>query len=276
MKNNTYSTLLNIIAICIAGMLLLIALIALIVSGVTSGILFFISAILISPLIKIFLNSSKGILRSIRILGGVFFFILGIIFWQDGVEVKADVTKVANQRKDSINQLLKPKELSVCEVIQDISELETATIKEADLKFPNYGSDHNTYVTKVSESKTKEYLKLNHIKDSLYNEILTFVMECTDEERKQRQREIRWQKQQTKELKKKKEKCLQASCSLISNRIKNSLDNPKSFEKVSCEQINFKDGVMTIQITYRGENAFGAIRTEKQAFNIDVDNCSIL
>ncbi|MBP2833817.1 hypothetical protein J8281_16600 [Aquimarina sp. U1-2] len=285
MKNNTTSILLNVLASFIA-LFFIIGGIGMLIEGETvAGLLLIVACIIISPLTKLILKTIKrDTVKIIRIVAPIILFFIASLFYSlDSMKefkVKADKNKLEKQKlaqlKDSLNYSLSQKDLSVCKIITDISTIESNCIKEADKKYPDFGQKHNDYTYELIEKRTKEYLDQKQIDSITYDNIRLFIMDCTEAERQAKIAETKRKKAQLRSQRETVEKCLEAACSIVPDKIKASLHNPKSFEKVNCEYLGSKGNNFSIRITYRGENAYGAIRTEQAIATVEIETCDLV
>ena len=179
--------------------------------------------------------------------------------------------------KDSINEILLKQQLDICTVVNDISLLEQEAIKLADKKYPNFDyPQHSNYSEKLRISKTNSYLNKNNINQVFLDKVLLFNVECAEKDRLSRIENLKIKKVEQKIKKEAISKCLEAACSIVPDKIKSQLHNPKSFEKVNCKYLGAKGTTFSISITYRGENAFGSIRTEKKIADINIETCKLI
>lgn len=192
-------------------------------------------------------------------------------------KVKIDESIYLEKLNDSLDLILQPNNLSVCIIAKNISNLELLSIKEADRKYPNFDAPHHgNLVEKLQISKTDSYCLKNKINKDLYNKMTILFSDCLEDEHLQRIENLKKKKTAQKERKRKVDKCYEAACSIVPDKIKASLHNPSSFEKVSCEYLGVDGNTFSIKVTYRGENAFKAIRTETSIAIIDYDTCNLV
>jgi hypothetical protein len=287
MKNNTTSILLNVVASIIAIILLFSAIALLAEKGYISGLLLLLTAIIVSPLPKILFKKVKPLtIRIVRVIAPIILFTIAGAFIQKDTlnnNLKTNPSTVDQEKiylvqlKDSLNAILEPKKLDVCTIIKEINTLELEAIKQADKKYPNFEApQHGNLSEKLRISKTNSYLKKKQLSESLYDKVLTFVNECSEADRKAKIQEDKIQQMLLQAEKNKIDECYKASCSIVPDKIKASLHNPKSFEKVNCKYLGSKGNTFSIRITYRGENAFGVIRTEKAIATIDIETCNLI
>ena len=71
------------------------------------------------------------------------------------------------------------------------------------------------------------------------------------------------------------DRCLSRGRRSLADTVKNSLQNPRSFEFVSITVATVTDNRAVVFMTFRGENGFGAIRTEAVRAVMDTSDCSI-
>lgn len=62
----------------------------------------------------------------------------------------------------------------------------------------------------------------------------------------------------------------------LENEVKSSLHNPASFEHVKTQTLTPPYGRYNMEMTYRAENGFGAIRTNQIMAEVDPDSCDLL
>lgn len=72
------------------------------------------------------------------------------------------------------------------------------------------------------------------------------------------------------------EACLSRGRRSLAQTVKENLQNPRSFEFVGIEIATVTGGKAVVFIAFRGENGFGAIRTETIRAVMDTSDCSII
>lgn len=89
----------------------------------------------------------------------------------DGSEKSTDEKKY-----DEINEYLKERDTDLCLIYKTLYDLEGTTIKQADVKYPNFGMEHSEYQSKLyTQEKQKLFNKYN-INDSLSSHITVLGM----------------------------------------------------------------------------------------------------
>ncbi|WP_010181556.1 hypothetical protein [Aquimarina agarilytica] len=195
----------------------------------------------------------------------------------NSIKVKIEEKKYLRKLKDSINEILLKRQLNICSINEDISLLEIEAIKVADKRYPNFDyPQHGDYSEKVRINATNKYLRKMKITEGLLDKILIFNIECEEEERLSRIEKLEEAKAIKKVQKQKITECYNNACYSVNQKLKQSLHNPKSFEKVDCKYLRAKGNVFSISITYRGENTFGTIRTEKKIADININTCKLI
>ncbi len=186
------------------------------------------------------------------------------------------VTKNNNSIKDSLNAILKGYNLTVCNICSAVSKIEVKVIKDADIKFPNYGKHHNEYSERLRIKETNSYIKDKGISEDLLNSATVFAYECSETERKDRVEELKYKKRIKLAKKEKIEDCFGNACNLIQMEVKRSMHNSKSFVYVDCRYLGAENNSFTISYSFKGQNPLGAIVLEKVKAKISIEGCKVL
>lgn len=285
-KLSTTSIILNVIASVIALLLLLASFGSLFELEILSAIFMLLAAIILSPLSKLIFKRQKTVtVRLIRVLGPIIMVAISSLIAQSFsedtnnnsiVSVKDAEKEMMTKLKDSLNQVLEPKELTVCKIIEDLTKLEEQCIKDADKKYPNFDyPQHGNYTSSLIGKRTNKYIIKKKLDAILLDKVTIFSVECSEAERLANIEKLKMQKIQQGIRKEKIDKCYEVACSIVPDKIKASLHNPDSFKMVKCEYLGIKENNFRIRITYRGQNGFGAVRTEQSIATIDIETCNL-
>lgn len=178
--------------------------------------------------------------------------------------------------KDSLNRILGPKKLDVCMVCSDLNAIDLACIKKADKKFPDFGIQHTEYSKQCQNESYLEYIKKYNLNQELFTQIIGFAYECSESERMTNIANAKREKESREERKEQIEECLGNSCNEIRMRIMKNMDNPKSYEQVSCEYTGSNEEFFEIQYIFRGSNKFGGIVKQEVKVKVKISDCSII
>lgn len=77
---------------------------------------------------------------------------------------------------EKLNEYFKKKNTDLCSLYKTLYDIEGATIKEADAKYPNYGAEHSQYQSKLYLQQQKQLFKKFGINDTLSTYITVFGM----------------------------------------------------------------------------------------------------
>lgn len=207
MKNqSTTSIVLNVLASIISILLLLASIDSLFEFKLLQTFLAVVAAIIISPLSKLIFKKQKPLtVRLIRILIPISLVIISAVTTQaissssneESTISNSDIEKEKmNKLKDSLNQVLQNKDLSVCDVIDEVSKIESIALKAADRKYPDFGKKHTDYTYELIEERTDGYIKSKKIDSITFDKIMIYAVECTEHERQARIDNLKKQKQQ--------------------------------------------------------------------------------
>lgn len=100
----------------------------------------------------------------------------------DDFEVKAMVGATDNQKDkdeikyEQISEYLKQRNTDLCFIYKTLYDLEGQTIKQADIKYPDFGKEHSEYQSKLYEEEKKKLFKKYNINDSVSTTITVFGM----------------------------------------------------------------------------------------------------
>ena len=282
--SKTVSIILNLLSVGLSLFVLFLSISSFTDGKTFAGVLFLLASIVFSPITKLLLkNKGKPKQRIIRIVGGVLFVLLALPFVLSDSKGKSKTTEPQPKEeeqltklKDSLNAILKPKNLDICIVIHDLEQLEKECLEKADQKHPDFGTKHTSYNSKCIEESYLNYIKNKGLSKDFISKVTVFAMECTEADRKANIEKLEKEKEAKEERKEKIQKCLQTASNDLKYKIKESLHNPKSFEEVSSEYNGNNDEVFEIKYTYRGENGLGTVRTETVFAKVSIKDCSII
>lgn len=100
----------------------------------------------------------------------------------DDFEVKAMVGATDNQKDkdeikyEQISEYLKQHNTDLCFIYKTLYDLEGQTIKQADIKYPDFGKEHSEYQGKLYAEEKKKLFKKYNINDSVTTTITVFGM----------------------------------------------------------------------------------------------------
>jgi hypothetical protein len=281
--SKTVSIILNLLSVGLSLFVLFLSISSFTDGKTFAGVLFLLASIVFSPITKLlFKNQDKPKQRVIRIVGGVLFVLIALPFVLSDSKGKSKTTEPQPKEeqltklKDSLNAILKPKNLDVCMIIHDLEQLEKECLEKADQKHPDFGTKHTNYNSKCIEESYLTYSKNKGLSKDFISKVTVFAMECTEADRKTNIKKLEKEKEAKEEQKEKIQECLQTASIELKYKIKESLHNPKSFEEVSSEYNENNDEVFEIKYTYRGENGFGAVRTETVFAKVSIKDCRII
>jgi len=98
--------------------------------------------------------------------------------WQlEALEGLTDNEKSADEKKyDELNDYLKKRNTDLCFIYKTLYDLEGPTIKQADIKFPDFGIEHSEYQSKLYKQEKKKLFNKYNINDTLSTSITVFGM----------------------------------------------------------------------------------------------------
>ncbi|WP_312922141.1 hypothetical protein [Empedobacter brevis] len=77
---------------------------------------------------------------------------------------------------DNLNTYLKERNLDLCTFSQEIEDMESKTLKEADNKFPGFGMNHIEYLERIRDKERIKMSKKYNLNDSIYTYVNVFAM----------------------------------------------------------------------------------------------------
>lgn len=77
---------------------------------------------------------------------------------------------------EKLNEYFKKRNTDLCSLYKNLYDIEGATIKEADAKYPDYGIEHSNYQSKLYNIEQKKLFKKYKITDTLSSYITAFGM----------------------------------------------------------------------------------------------------
>jgi len=77
---------------------------------------------------------------------------------------------------DNLNEYLKKKNVTLCDLYKQFESYELDNIHKADAKYPDYGEEHSDYVTKLDKADKKRIMSKYKLADSIHIKVIVFGM----------------------------------------------------------------------------------------------------
>jgi|SRR5690606_2782194 len=77
---------------------------------------------------------------------------------------------------DNLNEYLKKKNVTLCDLYKQFGSYELDNIHKADAKYPDYGKEHSDYVTKLDKADKKRIMSKYKLADSIFTQTIVFGM----------------------------------------------------------------------------------------------------
>ena len=91
------------------------------------------------------------------------------------LEGSKDNEKTSDEKKyDELTEYLKKRNTNLCFIYKTLYDLEGTTIKQADIKYPNFGVEHSEYQRKLYRQEKKKLFNKYSINDTLSSYITVF------------------------------------------------------------------------------------------------------
>lgn len=100
----------------------------------------------------------------------------------DDLKVKALESAMDNEKSDDekkyeeLTEYLRKRHTDLCFIYKTLYDLEGTTIKQADIKYPDFGTEHSEYQSKLYKQEKKKLFDKYNINDTLSSYITVFGM----------------------------------------------------------------------------------------------------